>query len=160
MGDTEAMWLGRSAIYFVKWKNFLKSLVKINTYAKISINDLLTYSNYGNIWYRLRIMQIDKDTLQGRRKQGGGGGGRGAAPPIFHKGGRDSFRPPPKKKYTAKFSKLEVFETVYIILIMYLQLFIVILITIFFVFCHWMFLVGGIFICSNNYHLTQSQTIM
>jgi hypothetical protein len=77
MGDTEAMWLGRSAIYFVKWENFLKSLVKINTYAKISINDLLTYSNYGNIWYRLRIMQIDKDTLQGRRKQGG----QGAAPP-------------------------------------------------------------------------------
>ena len=57
-------------------------------------------------------MQIDKDTLQGRRKQGG----QGAAPPIFHKGGRDSFRPPPPKKNTAKFSKLEIFETVYIIL--------------------------------------------
>jgi hypothetical protein len=50
-----------------------------------------------------------------------------------------------KKQYkiTAKFSKLEVFETVYIILIsICMQLFIVILITTYlFVFCHWMFLV-------------------
>ena len=41
--EIQKPWL---TIYFIKWENFLKSLVKIKTHAKISINDLLTYSNY------------------------------------------------------------------------------------------------------------------
>jgi hypothetical protein len=38
--------LGQLAIYFIKCENFLKSLLRIKTHSKISINDLLTYSNY------------------------------------------------------------------------------------------------------------------
>jgi hypothetical protein len=46
--EIQKPWFGRLVIYFIKWENFLISLklVKINTYAKISINGLLTYSSY------------------------------------------------------------------------------------------------------------------
>jgi hypothetical protein len=52
------------AIYFINWENVLKSLVKIKRHAKISINDLLiNIFQLWKIWHRLRIIQIDKDTI-------------------------------------------------------------------------------------------------